>query len=95
MLLLCNIAAGDESHKEAVLSFLLPLKAEGCNSLMIRFLQSKDQFLRTAAVWCVLNLTDPDGVNSPHRVGRLQETGVLFQIKTMVNDPWLDCKVQF
>lgn len=92
MLLLCNIAAGDESHKEAVLGYLIPLKAEGRNSLMIRFLQSKDQFLRTAAVWCVLNLTDPDGLNSPHRVGRLQEGGILFQIKTMVNDPWLDCK---
>ncbi|XP_020574778.1 armadillo repeat-containing protein 8 isoform X2 [Phalaenopsis equestris] len=92
MLLLCNIAAGDESHKDAVLGYLMPSKTEGSNSLMIRFLQSKDQFLRTAAMWCVLNLTDPDSVNSPLRVRKLQEEGILFQIKTMVNDPWLDCK---
>ncbi|KAI0516420.1 hypothetical protein KFK09_009095 [Dendrobium nobile] len=93
MLLLCNVAAGDESHKEAVLSYLIPSKAEGCSSLIVSFLQSKDQFLRTAAVWCILNLTDPAGINSPVRVGRLvQEGGILLQIKTMVNDPWLDCK---
>lgn len=92
MLLLCNIAAGDESHKETVLSYLIPLKSDSYVSLITRFMQSKDKFLRTATVWCILNLTDPAGANYSDRVGRLQDGGILSQIRTMVNDPWLDCK---
>ncbi|KAK8937733.1 hypothetical protein KSP40_PGU015256 [Platanthera guangdongensis] len=92
MFLLCNIAAGDESHKEAVLSYLIPLKSDEYAHLLIRFMQSKDKLLRTATVWCILNLTDPAGANSSDRVRRLQDGGIISQIKTMVNDPWLDCK---
>lgn len=92
MFLLCNIAAGDESHKEAVLSYLIPLKSDEYVPLLIKFMRSKDKFLRTATVWCILNLTDPAGANSSDRVRRLEDGGIISQIKTMVNDPWLDCK---
>ncbi|KAG0464313.1 hypothetical protein HPP92_020382 [Vanilla planifolia] len=93
MFLLANIAAGDEFHKEAVLSAVIPSQEDGCTaSFIIRFMQSKDHFLRTASVWCILNLTNPVGENSSLRIRRLQDARILPQIKLMVNDPWLDCK---
>ncbi|PKA49854.1 hypothetical protein AXF42_Ash004396 [Apostasia shenzhenica] len=93
MLLLCNVAAGDQSHKEAVLSCIIPSEANGTAvSFILRFMRNKDHFLRTASVWCILNLTIRDGANSPSRVRRLQNAGIVSQIKSMVNDPWLDCK---
>lgn len=94
MFLLSNIAAGDESHKEAVMSYLVPLQADGSTApFIVKFLRSKHNLLRTTAIWCVVNLTNPDSAGSSTRVARLQDAGIISQIKTMVNDPFLDCKV--
>ena len=96
MFLLSNIAAAKESHKEAVMSYLVPLQADGCNPpFIIKFLQSKHNLLRTAAVWCIVNLAHPDCAGSPARVARLQDAGVISQIKMMISDPFLDCKVLY
>lgn len=93
MFLLSNVAAGDESHKEAVMSYLVPLQSDGSTTpFIIKFLQSKHNALRTASVWCIVNLTHPDSAGSSPRIARLQDAGVISQVKTMVHDPFLDCK---
>lgn len=97
MFLLANIAAGNEFHKEAVLNCcLVPPQANGGGPLfIIKFLQSKENLLRVASVWCVVNLTYRDSLCSSTRVARLRDAGIISQIKTMVNDPCLDCKVLY
>ncbi|KAJ6843361.1 uncharacterized protein M6B38_296240 [Iris pallida] len=93
MFLLSNIAAGEEAHKEAVMNYLVPDQADGRTDLfIIRLMQSKHNLLRTAAVWCIVNLTRPGSLGSFGRIVRLQSAGILSQIKRMVNDPFLDCK---
>ncbi|XP_026664778.1 armadillo repeat-containing protein 8 isoform X1 [Phoenix dactylifera] len=95
MFLLANIAAGNEFHKEVVLNCLVPPQPNGNNpSFIIKFLQSKENLLRVASVWCIVNLTYRDGLCSSTRVARLRDAGIISQIKTMVNDPCLDCKLR-
>ncbi|XP_077214210.1 ARM repeat superfamily protein [Tasmannia lanceolata] len=95
MYVFSNIATGNEFHKEAVMHHLVPPQAGGCTqSVIIKFLQSTVSQLRTAAVWCVLNLTYPDSPTASDRVMRLRNAGIVFQIKNMVNDPCLDAKVR-
>nr|XP_010931024.1 armadillo repeat-containing protein 8 [Elaeis guineensis] len=95
MFLLANIAAGNEFHKEVVLNCLLPPQANGGSPLfIIKFLQSKENLLRVASVWCIVNLTYRDSLCSSTRVARLRDAGIISQIKTMVNDPCLDCKLR-
>ncbi|KAJ6834437.1 putative armadillo repeat-containing protein 8 [Iris pallida] len=95
MLVLTNIAAGEEAHKEAVMNYLVPGQADGCTDLfIIRLMQSKHNLLRTAAVWCIINLTRPGSPGSFSRIVRLQTAGIHSQIKRMVNDPFLDCKFE-
>lgn len=95
MLLLSNIAAGVESHKEAVMSYLVSSQDDKSLPFITRFLQNKDSLLRTAAVWCIINLTYQDGPDLSTRIARLRCAGIVSQIKTMINDPCLDTKVSF
>ncbi|XP_042512264.1 armadillo repeat-containing protein 8-like [Macadamia integrifolia] len=93
MYMLGNVATGNEFHKETVMHQLLPAEASECSqSFVMKFLQNNDSRLRTAAVWCVVNLTYPDSPGASDRVGRLQNAGIISQIKKMVNDPCLDAK---
>jgi armadillo repeat-containing protein 8 len=91
---LANIAAGNEMNKEAVMNVLLPHRADRVKpSFVVNFLQSKDKQLRVATLWCLLNLIYPKCEASSGRVVRLQNAGVIIQVKSMINDPCLDCKV--
>lgn len=93
MYVLSNVATGKEFHKEAVMCHLLP-QAGGCTqSVIIRFLQGTESQMRTAAIWCIINLTYPESPYAPDRVARLRNAGIISQIKNMVNDPCLDVKV--
>ena len=94
MYVLANIAAGNELNKEAVMNVLLPHRVDHIKpSFVVNFLQSKDKQLRVATLWCLLNLIYPKCETSSGRVIRLQNAGVILQVKSMINDPCLDCKV--
>jgi len=95
MFVLANIAAGNEMNKEAVMNVLLPHRADRVRpSFVVNFLQSKDKQLRVATLWCLLNLIYPKCEASSGRVVRLQNAGVILQVKSMINDPCLDCKLR-
>lgn len=95
MLVLANMAAGDELNKEAVMDVTVPHRADRIKpSFVVNFLQSKDKQLRVATLWCILNLIYPDSDSSSTRVARLQNAGVISQVKNMINDPCLDCKLR-
>lgn len=93
MYVLNNVARGNELHKEAVMHQLIPQTDNGMQSFMIKFLQSNDGQLRTAAVWTVVNLTFPSSPGAFDRLVRLSNAGVVSQIESMANDPCLDVKV--
>jgi hypothetical protein len=94
MFVLANVAAGGELNKEAVMNILVPRRADRVKqSFIVNFLLSKDKQLRVATLWCVLNLIYPKCEASSVRVVRLQNAGVISQVKGMINDPCLDCKV--
>ncbi|CAA6659128.1 unnamed protein product [Spirodela intermedia] len=95
MFALGNVAAGNDFHKEAVMTSLLPPRKEELNPFLLKLLRSSDSLLRTAAVWCVVNLTYPDCPNSSARVSRLRDAGIISQLKAMVNDICLDVKSSF
>ncbi|KAF7042793.1 hypothetical protein CFC21_052293 [Triticum aestivum] len=95
MLVLANMAAGNELNKEAVMDVTVPHRADRIKpSFVVNFLQSKDKQLRVATLWCILNLIYPNSDSSSTRVARLQNAGVISQVKNMINDPCLDCKGQ-
>ncbi|KAL5204140.1 hypothetical protein ABZP36_009011 [Zizania latifolia] len=95
MLVLANVAAGGELNKEAVMNIIVPRRAERIKpSFVVNFLQSKDKQLRVATLWCILNLIYPKCEASSARVVRLQNAGVISQVKGMINDPCLDCKLR-
>lgn len=93
MYVLGNMASGNEFHKEAVMDQLLPQVDNGTQSFMIKFLQSSDSRLRTAAVWVIVNLTYPSCPGAFGRLVKLRNAGIVSQIRSMVNDPCLDVKV--
>ncbi|KAM3292309.1 hypothetical protein ACQJBY_036271 [Aegilops geniculata] len=95
MLVLANMAAGNELNKEAVMDVTVPHRADRIKpSFVVNFLQSKDKQLRVATLWCILNLIYPNSETSSTRVARLQNAGVISQVKNMINDPCLDCKLR-
>ncbi|XP_047091210.1 armadillo repeat-containing protein 8-like [Lolium rigidum] len=95
MLVLTNMAAGDELSKEAVMDVIVPHRSDRIKpSFVVNFLQSKDKQLRVASLWCILNLAYPKSDASSTRVARLQNAGVISQVKSMRNDPCLDCKLR-
>lgn len=92
--MLANTAAGNEMNKEAVMNVVLPYRPDRIKPpFVVNFLQSKDKQLRVATLWCLLNLIYPKCEASSGRVIRLQTAGVIQQVKSMINDPCLDCKV--
>ncbi|KAG5238408.1 armadillo repeat-containing protein [Salix suchowensis] len=94
MYLLGNVASGDELHKEAVLQQLLAQADNGAQSFVIKFLQSSDSRLRTAAVWVIVNLTFPSCPGAFGRLVQLKNAGIISQIRNMVNDSCLDVKLR-
>ncbi|KAJ9540391.1 hypothetical protein OSB04_026897 [Centaurea solstitialis] len=98
MYVLCNVASGQEFHKEAVMQQLLPPASNEDNnntqSIMVTMLQSDVAQLRTAAVWTIVNLTIPTGAGALARVVKLRNAGIVSQLKNMANDPCLDVKLR-
>ncbi|CAL4990197.1 unnamed protein product [Urochloa decumbens] len=95
MLVLANIAAANEMTKKVVMNALLPHRTDSIKpSFVVKFLQSKDNQLRLATLWCLLNLIYPKCEASSGRVIGLQNAGVIQQVKSMINDPCLDCKLR-
>lgn len=94
MYVLCNVASGNESHKEAVMHQLLSQVDYETQPFMMKFLQSDDSRLRTAAVWAIVNLTFPACPGAFSRVVKLKNAGIESQIRTMVNDPCMDVKLR-
>ncbi|XVE60003.1 hypothetical protein DITRI_Ditri05aG0091800 [Diplodiscus trichospermus] len=94
MYALCNVASGNEFHKEAVMNQLFPLMGDMNQSFMIKFLQSNDSQLRTATVWTIVNLTCPSSPGASGRLEKLRNAGIVSQIKNMVNDPCVDVKLR-
>ncbi|KAG7022085.1 Armadillo repeat-containing protein 8 [Cucurbita argyrosperma subsp. argyrosperma] len=92
MYVLCNVASGNELHKEGVMKQLFPQGEEVVQSFVIKFLQSDNSQLRIAAVWAIINLTSPSSTYALGRVTKLRNAGIVSQIKNMANDPCLDVK---
>ncbi|KAH1090618.1 hypothetical protein J1N35_017875 [Gossypium stocksii] len=93
MYALCNVASGNEFHKEAVMQLLFTQMGDKHQSFVIKFLQSNDSQLCTATVWTIVNLTCPSSPGAPGRLEKLRNAGIVSQIKNMVNDPCVDVKV--
>ncbi|XP_022754249.1 armadillo repeat-containing protein 8-like [Durio zibethinus] len=94
MYALCNVASGNEFHKEAVMHQLFPLMDDKNQSFMMKFLQSNDSQLRAATVWAILNLTCPLSPGASGRLEKLRNAGIFSQMKNMVNDPCVDVKLR-
>ncbi|XAR62337.1 hypothetical protein NMG60_11017061 [Bertholletia excelsa] len=94
MYVLSNVASGNEFYKEAVINQLLPQMGNNTDSILVKHLQSNDSRLRTAAVWTIVNLTFPGIPGAHDRVLKLRNSGIVSQLKNMVNDPCLDVKLR-
>lgn len=106
---LSNVAAGNDTHKEAVMNILFSptpstsLGKSPCSSLtngrtssslLMKYLQDmSNPQLRVVAVWCVINLTYPNSPGACDRVLRLRENGVEAHLMKMADDPCVDVKV--
>lgn len=89
---LCNVAAGNEFHKDEVMRFVQASFQEECIPL-IRFLQDMNNpHVRVAAVWCIMNLSYPESPGVLSRIERLIHAGILSQLQNMTGDPSLDVK---
>ncbi|XP_052477040.1 uncharacterized protein LOC105799406 [Gossypium raimondii] len=94
MYALCNVASGNEFHREAVMQLLFTQMGDKNQSFVVKFLQSNDSQLRTATVWTIVNLTCPSSPGAPCRLEKLRNAGIVSQIKNMVNDPCVDVKLR-
>ncbi|KAK8601907.1 hypothetical protein V6N13_058423 [Hibiscus sabdariffa] len=94
MYALCNVASGNEFHKEAVIQQLFTQMDDKNQSFVIKFLQSNDSQLRIATVWTIVNLTCPSSHGAPGRLEKLHNAGITSQLKNMVNDPCVDVKLR-
>ncbi|KAL6563763.1 hypothetical protein OROGR_002722 [Orobanche gracilis] len=94
MYTLCNVASGNEHHKEAVMSEFFPQTSGDKETVLVKFLQSGSSQLRTATVWSIVNLTFPSSPGVCGRVTVLCNAGIVSQLKNMVNDPCLDVKLR-
>ncbi|KAI4347271.1 hypothetical protein L6164_008095 [Bauhinia variegata] len=54
MYVFCNIASGNEFHKEAVMQLLFLQCENETHSVIMKLLQSNDRHLRTAAAWVIV-----------------------------------------
>ncbi|KAK9128681.1 hypothetical protein Syun_017478 [Stephania yunnanensis] len=88
-----NVATGNELHKEAVMHQILEPQVNGpSQSVLMNFLQGNNSQLRVGAIWCLINLTYPDGPGTSSRIARLRDAGVIGQLKKLADDPCLDAK---
>ncbi|XP_051143565.1 uncharacterized protein LOC127259988 [Andrographis paniculata] len=94
MYTLSNVASGNEHHKEAVMNQLFPQVGTHMETILLKFLQSDNSQLRTAAVWAIVNLTFPSSSGAFSRSAELRNAGIVSQLKNMVNDPCLDVKLR-
>lgn len=94
MYVLCNVASGNEFHKEGVMKQLFPRGDDVIHPFVVKFLQSDNSQLRIAAVWAIINLTLPSSPRALDHVTKLRNAGIVSQIKNMVNDPCLDVKLR-
>ncbi|KGN66489.1 uncharacterized protein LOC101213344 [Cucumis sativus] len=94
MYVLCNVASGNEFHKEGVMKQLFPRGDDVTRSFVVKFLQSDNSQLRIAVIWAIINLTLPSSPRALDRVTKLRNAGIVSQIKNMVNDPCLDVKLR-
>ncbi|TYI65046.1 hypothetical protein E1A91_D09G130600v1 [Gossypium mustelinum] len=94
MYALCNVASGNEFHRESVMQLLFTQMGDKNQSFVVKFLQSNDSQLRTATVWTIVNLTCPSSPGAPCRLEKLRNAGIVSQIKNMVNDPCVDVKLR-
>lgn len=94
MYVLGNVASGNEFHKESVLQQLLPSADSYNQCVLVKFLRSSDNGLRTAAAWTVVNLTFHGCPGAYRRLVKLRNAGVYSQIKNMTSDPCLDVKLR-
>lgn len=96
MFIFCNIACGNSLHKDITLNYILQtcVDGNGCIPISVKFLQSKNDLLRLATIWCMINLvTDSNGPEGCARASKLFDAGVTVVIGQMVNDPNTDVKV--
>ncbi|GAB4856038.1 hypothetical protein Ancab_024677 [Ancistrocladus abbreviatus] len=91
---LSNVATGNELHKEVVLQQLLPSPSSNDHCALLKFLQSSNSRVRTAAVWSLINLTFPSSPGAYARLVKLHNAGIYSQIKLMVNDPRVDVELR-
>ncbi|XVF69636.1 hypothetical protein PTKIN_Ptkin11bG0097600 [Pterospermum kingtungense] len=94
MYTLCNVASGNELHKEAIMHLLFPQMGDKNPSFIINFLQSNDSQLRMATVWTIVNLTCTSSPGAFVRLEKMRNVGIVSQIKNMVNDPCVDVKLR-
>ncbi|XP_057953450.1 uncharacterized protein LOC131147850 isoform X2 [Malania oleifera] len=94
MYVLSNVATGNEFHKEAVMHQILAQAGNSSQSVMLKFLQSNDSQLRTAAIWAIVNLIFPCSPGAFSRLVKLRDAGIVSQIKNMIEDPCLDVKLR-
>lgn len=94
MYTLSNVASGNEHHKEAVMNQLFPQGGASSETILLKFLQSDNCQLRTAAVWAIVNLTFPSSSGASSRASELRNAGIFSQLKNMVNDSCLDVKLR-
>ncbi|VYS48758.1 unnamed protein product [Arabidopsis thaliana] len=94
MYVLTNVASGTELHKEAVMEQLFPQAKAGSENFMLKFLQSDESQLRSAAVWTIINLISPSSPGAFDRHVKLRNAGIIPQLKNMVNDACLDVKIR-
>jgi hypothetical protein len=109
MYALSNVAAGNETHKEAVMNIMFSstpatnigkgpcsslMNGRNSSSLLLKYLHDmSNPQLRVVAVWCIINLTYPNSPGSFDRILRLRENGVEAHLQKMADDPCLDVKV--
>jgi hypothetical protein len=96
MYFFCNVASGNEVHKDAVMYQLLPrTENTATESVLAKFLQTDiDNRLRIATVWTLVNLTFPSMPGAFDRIMKLKHAGIYVMLKSIINDPCLDVKLR-
>lgn len=80
-----NVATGTEAHKAMVMA------AEGLALKIAEHLTHPSSDVRLAAVWCVINLTSPNGNPGPDaRVSALHGLGCREKLRMLVGDSEVD-----
>jgi hypothetical protein len=81
----CNMATGSETHKNAIMGSSVPQH-------LLHFMEHKSSPIRVAAVWCTINLGWAEGSGVQPRVARLRELGFDRKLEDMREDPDVDVR---